>query len=85
MECFTEDGDLVLSDEANVLDSARAAVPSICQLTPVFQKKSKHMIDMLTNSAATTANANARAKSMSLMKHDSRLLLSGEQSSSSVM
>lgn len=35
VDSFTEDGDLVLSDEANIPDSARTAIPALI-LTPVF-------------------------------------------------
>ena len=52
VEGFSEDGDLVLSDETNVAVSARNldatnvddAKPTIV-LTPVFQKMSKNQID----------------------------------------
>ena len=52
VEGFSEEGDLVLSDETNVADSARNlnaanvddAKPTIV-LTPVFQKMSKNQID----------------------------------------
>jgi len=37
---FTDDGDFILSDEADIPESARA-IPSIIQ-TPVFKKKSKN-------------------------------------------
>jgi len=66
VDCFTDDGDLVLSDEANIPDSARASLPKI-SLTPVFQKKSKHQIDLGLQSA-TRDLTGGRAKSMSVVK-----------------
>ena len=40
VECFTDDGDLVMSDDADIPDSARA-VPCIIK-TPIFEKKCKN-------------------------------------------
>jgi hypothetical protein len=58
---FTDDGDFILSDEADIPESAQSAraMPSIVQ-TPVFKKKSKNMIDegllrsLLSDKAADT-------------------------------
>ena len=40
MDVFTDDGDLVISDDADIPESARA-IPSIT-VTPIFYKKSKN-------------------------------------------
>ena len=44
VDCFTQDGDLVLSDDANIPESARA-IPTVLQ-APVLNMKCKNMVDV---------------------------------------